>query len=185
MKYLSHINNLIYYIKLKILKAYDFKLLAQIREYQKPYSYYWRYAYYCYKSNKTLLKNDDATVPISPMNEILFFKNLEFNAEDIRIFGGFGKYFQCFGHIKIGRGTYIANNVAIITSNHNFYNLKEHQEPKPITIGDNCWIGINSTILPGVHLGNNVIVGAGSVVTKSFGDKCIICGNPAKLLRKL
>ncbi|KRK65715.1 galactoside O-acetyltransferase [Companilactobacillus tucceti DSM 20183] len=55
---------------------------------------------------------------------------------------------------------------------------------KPVTIGDNVWIGANAVILPGVTLGNNVIVGANSTVTKSFGDNVIIAGSPAKVLRK-
>jgi maltose O-acetyltransferase len=55
----------------------------------------------------------------------------------------------------------------------------------PITIGDNCWIGGNSVINPGVSLGNNVVVGSGSVVTKSFGDNVVIAGNPAKIIRHL
>lgn len=55
---------------------------------------------------------------------------------------------------------------------------------KPVTIGDDVWIGGNSVILPGVTLGNNVIVGANSTVTKSFGDNVIIAGNPARVLRE-
>ena len=54
---------------------------------------------------------------------------------------------------------------------------------KPITIGDNCWIGGSATIVPGVTLGNNVVVAAG--VTKSFGDNVVIGGNPAKIIKEL
>ncbi|WP_368253629.1 DapH/DapD/GlmU-related protein, partial [Clostridium paraputrificum] len=56
---------------------------------------------------------------------------------------------------------------------------------KPITIGDNCWIGGSATIVPGVTLGNNVVVAAGAVVTKSFGDNVVIGGNPAKIIKEL
>lgn len=53
-------------------------------------------------------------------------------------------------------------------------------------IGDKCWIGMNSVILPGVVLGDNTIVGAGSVVTKSFENgHCVVAGNPAKLIKRL
>ena len=56
---------------------------------------------------------------------------------------------------------------------------------KPITIGDNCWIGGSSVINPGVTLGNNVVVASNSVVTKSFGDNVVIGGNPARIIREL
>ena len=49
-------------------------------------------------------------------------------------------------------------------------------------IGDNCFIGMNAIIMPGVTLGNNVIVGSGSVVTKSFPDDVVVAGNPAKII---
>ena len=56
---------------------------------------------------------------------------------------------------------------------------------KPITIGDNCWIGAGAIINPGVSIGNNVVVASGAVVTKNFGDNVVIGGNPAKIIREL
>jgi acetyltransferase-like isoleucine patch superfamily enzyme len=64
--------------------------------------------------------------------------------------------------------------------------LEERADSKPITLGISCWVGMNSVILPGVSLGDHTIVGAGSVVTKSFPDGfCVIAGNPAKLIRDI
>ncbi|WP_049750424.1 acyltransferase [Thermosipho melanesiensis] len=71
-------------------------------------------------------------------------------------------------------------------TNHNLSNLDEHPPEEDVIIGKNCWLGINSVILPGVILRPRTIVGAGSVVTKSFPEgNCIIAGNPAKLIKKL
>jgi maltose O-acetyltransferase len=56
---------------------------------------------------------------------------------------------------------------------------------KPVTLGDDLWVGGGAIICPGVTLGNNVIVAAGSVVTKSFGDNVVIGGNPARVIREL
>lgn len=54
---------------------------------------------------------------------------------------------------------------------------------EPITIGDNVWFGGHCSVLPGVTIGNNVIVGAGSVVTKDIPDNAVVAGNPAKIIR--
>ena len=56
---------------------------------------------------------------------------------------------------------------------------------KPITIGDNVWLGGGSIICPGVTLGDNVVVGAGCVVTKSFGNNVVLGGNPARILKEI
>ncbi|KAI9148361.1 putative acetyltransferase C18B11.09c [Paramyrothecium foliicola] len=56
---------------------------------------------------------------------------------------------------------------------------------KPVSIGEDCWIGGNVTILPGVTIGNGCTVGAGSVVTKDVPPYHVVAGNPAKILRKL
>ncbi|MBR1692050.1 MAG: sugar O-acetyltransferase, partial [Lachnospiraceae bacterium] len=56
---------------------------------------------------------------------------------------------------------------------------------KPITIGNDVWIGGNVTILPGVTIGNNVVVAAGAVVTHDVPDNCLVGGVPAKILKQL
>jgi acetyltransferase-like isoleucine patch superfamily enzyme len=98
-----------------------------------------------------------------------------------------GNYFQCFkGSIYIGKGSRIAQNTGIITVNHNVHNLNLYDDGKDVILGKDCWIGMNAVILPGVVLGDKTIVGAGSVVTKSFPEgNCIIAGNPAKIIRKI
>jgi acetyltransferase-like isoleucine patch superfamily enzyme len=55
----------------------------------------------------------------------------------------------------------------------------------PITIGEDCWFGGNVIVLPGVTIGRGVTVGAGSVVTKSVEDFCVVAGNPARVIRRV
>lgn len=91
-----------------------------------------------------------------------------------------GCYIQGMGKIDIGDYTQISANVGMITANHNLIDNREHII-EFIRIGKYCWIGMNAIILPGIILGDYTIVGAGSVVTKSFSDGyCVIAGNPAK-----
>jgi acetyltransferase-like isoleucine patch superfamily enzyme len=85
--------------------------------------------------------------------------------------------------LRIGQGTIWAYNVNIQTSNHQQGDNQLHKG-SDIKIGKNCWIAGNVTITAGVTLGNNVIVGANSVVTKSFGDNCVIGGCPARILKQ-
>jgi acetyltransferase-like isoleucine patch superfamily enzyme len=96
-----------------------------------------------------------------------------------------GLYIQGGNGIQFGKNVLIGPNVSIISSNHDFVNRHEWVKTSPITIGDDVWIGASATILPGVQLGDSVIVGAGSVVTKSFKKNSIIAGNPAKVIRIL
>lgn len=94
-----------------------------------------------------------------------------------------GCYLQGNGGIWIGNYVHFASNIVIISENHSLYNQMEH-ELKEVRIEDYCWIGMNVVILPGVHLGPRTIVGAGSVVTKSFPDGyCVIGGNPARIIK--
>lgn len=96
-----------------------------------------------------------------------------------------GCYIQGKGKIFIGDYVNIAQNCIITSSNHDLLNHDNYIKKETI-IGDQCWIASNVCINAGVVLGPRTIVGAGSVVTKSFPDGyCFIAGNPAKLIKEL
>jgi len=148
----------------------------------------WKWVIRDFVGRVILDRNRGVPFPVSPWIMIGNPSNIIFHPDDLNNFQGIGNYYQAYSsnRIIIGKGSWIAPNVGLITSNHNVHDLENHDEGKDIEIGDDCWIGMNSVILPGVNLGNKTIVGAGSIVTKSFPDgDCVIAGNPAKLIRKL
>ena len=100
------------------------------------------------------------------------------------VFINMGCKFQDQGGIFIDDGSLIGHNVVIATLNHDFNPLnRANITPKPVHIGKNVWIGSNSTILPGVAIGDGAIVAAGSVVTKDVAENTIVGGVPAKFIK--
>lgn len=90
--------------------------------------------------------------------------------------------------VKIGDNCQMAPNVAIYTAGHPIHPATRnslYEYGKPVTIGDNVWIGGNTVLCPGVRVGSNVVIGAGSVVTKDLPDWCIAAGNPCRIIRKI
>ncbi len=97
-----------------------------------------------------------------------------------------GCYIQASEGIYIGENTIWSFNVCIISQDHDISNFENIPISEPIRIGRRCWIGANTTILPGINLGDNTVVGANTVVTKSFPEgNVVIAGNPAKIIREL
>lgn len=138
---------------------------------------------------KILRNNYKVPHPVHYTTFVDGYKNILFNKKNKAVLNSFAVSGGCYfgitdgSTLEIGEDTIWAWNMNIQTSNHDFFERNKYSV-KSIKIGRNCWIGGNVTILPGVILGDNVTVGANSVVTKSFPSNVVIAGVPAKIIRE-
>lgn len=102
------------------------------------------------------------------------------------VFINSGCRFQDQGGITIGDYSLIGHNVVLATLNHNL-NPKKRANliPSPIKIGKRVWVGSNSTLLPGITIGDNAVIGAGSVVTKDVPANAVVAGVPARIVKTI
>lgn len=90
--------------------------------------------------------------------------------------------------VKIGDNCQFAPNVSIYTAGHPVHPVARNSMYEygiEVTVGDNVWIGGNTVIMPGVNIGSNTVIGAGSVVTKDIPDWVVAAGNPCKVIREI
>jgi maltose O-acetyltransferase len=88
--------------------------------------------------------------------------------------------------IKFGDNVFVGPNCGFYTANHPIdaqLRAQGLETAKPITIGNNVWIGGNVCVLGGVHIGDNVVIGAGSVVVKDIPSNCVAVGNPCRVIK--
>lgn len=91
-------------------------------------------------------------------------------------------------HIYVGDYTMLGPNVVLATAGHPILpELREkvYQYNMPVRIGKNCWLGAGVLVLPGVTIGDNTVIGAGSVVTKDIPANVVAVGNPCRVLREI
>lgn len=101
-------------------------------------------------------------------------------------------FINCDGGVVIKRGTGLGPNLTLYSITHDYknpsslpFNTKDKDIRKKVIINENCWIGCNTTILPGVEIGERCIIAAGSVVTKSIPPFSLAGGNPAKVIEPI
>lgn len=91
-------------------------------------------------------------------------------------------------HIYVGDYTMFGPNVVIATAGHPILpplREKQYQYNMPVHIGKNCWIGAGALIMPGITIGDNTVIGAGSVVTHDIPANVVAVGNPCRVLREI
>lgn len=132
------------------------------------------------EENGTFEINDNFTMYSGSYIRVIKNGNLEIN-------GGFineGVEITCASKITIGKDATIARDVVIRDYDGHTIELPDYKIAKPITIGDNVWIGNRAMILKGVNIGDGAIVGAGSIVTKDVPAGVIVVGNPARVVKE-
>ena len=105
-----------------------------------------------------------------------------------RFFANFNLTVLDEARVTIGDDCFIGPNVSIYTACHSTDPVERNTRrewAEPVTIGDNVWIGGSVPILPGVTIGSNVTIGAGSVVTRDIPDNVVAVGNPCKVIKKI
>ena len=104
-----------------------------------------------------------------------------------RFFANFNLTILDEAPVNIGDDCFIGPNVSIYTACHSTDPAERNSRKEwalPVTIGDNVWIGGSVTILPGVKIGSNVTIGAGSVVVKDIPSDVVAVGNPCRIIKK-
>ena len=101
---------------------------------------------------------------------------------------GIGVNCSVHGPLSIGDNVMMGPDVVILTHTHKISDttvpmIEQGGELKPVTIGNDVWIGMRSIIMPGVNIGNGVVIGAGAVVTKDIPDYAVVGGIPARIIR--
>jgi len=134
---------------------------------------------------KELLGSVGAGVHIKPP---LFVDYGSYISIGARTFANYGLVALDVARITIGEDVQIGPNVQLLTPTHPVDpepRRAKYEAAKPIVIGNNVWLGGGAIVLPGVTIGENSVIGAGSVVTKDIPADVVAAGNPARVVRKL
>lgn len=174
-----------------MFKVIDFLLFGWIVNLYYPQYYRPKYGYQRYYilvfhyliPQKLFRLNPKVSWPVHFTSKVMAPKNIK---KGILCDPGdsINNYIQANNGIIFGSNIEFGPGVSIISSNHDVSNLRIHTKGKPITIGNNVWIGANTTILPEVSIGDNVIIGANSLVSKNIPSNSIAVGNPCRVIKK-
>ena len=118
--------------------------------------------------------------------------NLEYGCNLVcgeRVFINFGATILAQARVTLGNGVMVGPNCSLITVGHPVNDQEMRaggwEIAKPIAIGDNTWLGANATVLPGITIGKNCVIGAGTLITTDIPDNSLVLGSPGRVVRKL
>lgn len=168
-----------YIIVSPLLRLPYFKFVRESADHHEPITFELWFL------QKVIGINREATWPVSSRSKVVGAANISVGRGSNPGINP-GCYVQGAGRLSIGNYCIFGPNVGLLSGNHDCYDQRRLLGGTETVLGDYCWIGMNSVILPGVTLGDFTIVAAGSVVKHSFpGGYCIIAGNPARKVRDL
>ena len=138
----------------------------------------------CWFFQKVCRINSEVPWPVHPTSKVRKPENIQRGTRTPGL--SIGCHIDGRNGIVLGQNVWIGPRVSIISMNHDVNNFNAYVSQGPIVIEKNSWLGANSIILPGVHLGKHTVVAAGAVVTKCFpqGDQ-MLAGVPARVVKRL
>lgn len=151
-----------------------------------------RLRFYCLKFFIGFLVHVDSRLYMRVYLKLLHSTNIQINGKPR--FVAKSVQFDDFDLIELGDRLVVSSNVTFLTHDYSFTTALISIEEKPetdigilgkISVGDNVFIGMNVLLLPGTKIGDNVIIGAGSVVRGTIPNNCIATGNPAKVVKDI
>jgi acetyltransferase-like isoleucine patch superfamily enzyme len=140
------------------------------------------YLLYFFIPQKIFRINGFVQWPVHFTSRILFRKNIKVGRRSAPGMNS-GGYVQAKNGIEIGNNLRMGPNVGLISANHDEDDYDSWVKTNPIKIGNNVWLGMGVVVLPGITIGDNVIVAANSVVNKDLPSNVIAGGAPCKILK--
>jgi acetyltransferase-like isoleucine patch superfamily enzyme len=140
----------------------------------------WKYVYFFFYQ-RILMFNVHVPWPCHPTATVNNVKRIKWGLGSMPGTGP-GQYIQGGNGIILGDNVWLGPGVKIISANHDLQDYTMHIDSGPVIIGNDVWIGANAVILPQVTIGDNVVIGAGSIVTKNIPSNSIAVGNPCRVI---
>ena len=169
--------------KYKKIKTFELLFLWVRLFYPKAKGVNVLYLLYYFFPQKVLRVNGRVKWPVHFTSRILASKNIKVGNRTCPGINS-GCYVQAKNGIEIGHNFRMGPNVGLVSANHDLADYEHWLKDGPIKIGDNVWLGMGVVVLPGVTIGDNVVVASNSVVTKNLPDNVIAGGIPCKVLKE-